>query len=147
MNRLRKAIEAVCDWYCRVFGSEAAFAISLVACLGWLIPLFSMGFTRWNSSIGLAGNNIESTGEWFFGVATLVVATRVSNRQRADQERDRAAQAAQQQHNQEQSDRIEALERAICDEQAQELQLIQQALGISGERREELLAQADGGSA
>lgn len=147
MIRFRKVIEAVCDWYCKVFGSEAAFAISIVGCILWLIPLFSEGFNRWNSGIGLAGNNVESTGEWFFGVATLVVATRVSNRQRADQERDRAAQEAQQQHNQEQADRIEALDTQISETLAQEVALIQQHLGISGERREELLAAQDGDAA
>jgi hypothetical protein len=132
VNRFRKVIEAVCDWYCRVFGSEAAFAVSIAVGVLWLLPLFSMGFTRWNSGIGLAGNNVESTGEWFFGVATLVVASRVSSRQSADQERDRAAQAAQQQHNEEQSDRIEALEKAIREDQAQEIALLQQALGVTG---------------
>lgn len=147
MKLIRRAIEAVCDWYCRVFGSEAAFGISLLLLVAWLLPIPFMGFSRWNGGIGLAGNNVESTGEWFFGVATLVVASRVSRRQSADQERDRAAQTAQQQHNAEQADRIEALERAIVDEQAREIALLQQHLGVTEERREELLAAQDGEAA
>lgn len=143
-NRFRRGIEAICDWYCRIFGSDSAFAVSLVLLVVWVAPIPFMGVTRWNATIGLGGNNVESTGEWFFAVATLVVATKMNRRQAAEQQLAREREGAQQRSAQEQSDRIEALERAIREDQAKEIALLQQALGVTGERRERLLEEGSG---
>lgn len=147
MGWFRRSIEAVCDWYCRVFGSPTAFAVSIIGLIVWMAPIPAMGWARWNSSIGLLGNNIESTGEWFFGVATLVIATTLNKRQRADQDASQEREQRQQAQAQAQSDRIEALERAIREDQAREIQLLQQALGVTSERREQLLAGQSGDAA
>lgn len=99
---MRDVVDRVCQWYVEKFGTEVAFAVSVVLLVAWvgLIPL--LGYARWNTGPGLTGNTVESTGEWFFAVATLVVASRVSNRQQA-----------MQQHQCEQADRVEEMERRI----------------------------------
>ena len=104
-------IERVCQWYCDHFGTEAAFAISVCGLLVWvaLIPL--LGWTHWNSTVGLFGNTVESTGEWFFAVATLVTARAITTHQRREQERTDALLASIEA----QSKRIEALGEEIFD--------------------------------
>lgn len=83
---MRQLVDRACDWYCNWFGTETAFAISLILLFAWTVLIPVLGWAHWNSTAGLFGNTLESTGEWFFEIAILVVARRVDQRQRAQQE-------------------------------------------------------------
>jgi hypothetical protein len=79
---LARWIEAIATWYDNAFGTPTAFAISLVALAGWLALIPILGFSHWNTGPGLLGNTIESTGEWFFGLAVLIVGVSTAARQK-----------------------------------------------------------------
>lgn len=78
VNRL---VTRCADWYCRIFGTPTAFALSVVALAVWTAFIPILGWAHWNSGPGLFGNTFESTGEWFFGLGTLLVAGAVSRKQ------------------------------------------------------------------
>jgi hypothetical protein len=79
---LARWIEAIATWYDNAFGTPTAFAISLIALVGWLSLIPILGFSHWNSGPGLLGNTLESTGEWFFGLAVLIVGVSTAARQK-----------------------------------------------------------------
>ena len=79
---LARWIEAIASWYNNAFGTPTAFAISLVALAGWVALIPILGFSKWNSGPGLLGNTTESTGEWFFGLAVLIVGVTSAARQK-----------------------------------------------------------------
>ncbi|MFJ5532515.1 hypothetical protein [Streptomyces sp. NPDC093261] len=85
-ERLATAIEAVCNFYVTRFGTPTVFALSLVGLVLWLGLIPVMGFWHWNNTAGLLANSLESTGEWFFAVGTLVIARSIDERQRQQQE-------------------------------------------------------------
>lgn len=109
---LKRIIQAACQWYCDHFGTEMAFAISLLVFVVWvgLVPI--LGWTQWNSTVGLFGNTVESTGEWFFAVATLVLAGRIT----LHQSRERARTDALLKQIEEQSARIERMGEMLLDQ-------------------------------
>lgn len=72
----------IADWYARTFGTPTAFAISLVGLAVWVSFIPILGWQRWNAGPGLLGNTFESTGEWFFEVAVLIVGVGVAAKQR-----------------------------------------------------------------
>lgn len=86
LARLQLLIDRVCEWYCDRFGTETAFAVSLALFVVWITLIPILGYERWNTGPGLLGNTIESTGEWFFAIATLVLARKINQRQREQQE-------------------------------------------------------------
>ena len=88
--RLVHAIDIACDWYCDVFGTEAAFTVALLLFVAWVIFIPILGWEHWNIGLGLLGNTTESTAELFFAIATLVVARKISVQQRAERLRDEA---------------------------------------------------------
>lgn len=91
---MNQFVQRCADWYCRVFGSPIAFVLSLLAVAAWLALIPFLGFAAWNTGPGLLGNTVESTGEWFFGVGTLLVAGGVAAKQHEHSEALDAAQAA-----------------------------------------------------
>lgn len=84
MNRF---VTRCADWYCRIFGTPTAFALSVFALAVWSAFIPILGWARWNSGPGLFGNTFESTGEWFFGLGTLLVAGAVSRKQGSHEEK------------------------------------------------------------
>lgn len=117
-----RVIERICDWYVERFGTPTVFALSVVGLLFWLSLIPAMGFWHWNNTAGLLVNSLESTGEWFFAVGTLVIARRIDGKSQV-----------QQQATQEAIARIEALEQRIATQVADELALLRQALGTNKE--------------
>lgn len=73
-------MERLLDAFVRIFGSKLHFFIGLACTLVWLFPILTMGFDNWNSLIGLAGNNYESTAEYFLEIAILYTASNTDRR-------------------------------------------------------------------
>lgn len=73
-------MERLLDSFVRIFGSKWHFFIGLLCTIAWLFPIFTMGFDNWNSLIGLAGNNYESTAEYFLEIAILYTTGRTDRR-------------------------------------------------------------------
>lgn len=109
---LDRLIPAICDWYCRAFGSEAAFAIALVVFLLWAAAIPFLGWQAWNTGPGLLGNTTESTIELFFAIATLVLAGRITAHQAKEREQTDALLAKIE----EQGKRIEELGELLLDQ-------------------------------
>jgi hypothetical protein len=78
---LARWIEAIAAAYDSAFATPTAFAFSLAALIIWLVLIPFLGFSKWNSGPGLLGNTLESTGEWFFGLAVLIVGVSTATRQ------------------------------------------------------------------
>ena len=68
-------VERLLESFVRIFGSKWHFFIGLICTAFWLFPILTMGFDHWNSLIGLAGNNYESTAEYFLEIAILYTAS------------------------------------------------------------------------
>jgi low affinity Fe/Cu permease len=69
---------------CAAFaGSPRTFAVTCILIVLWAVPAFFTGFTRWNSGLGLFGNNFESTAELLMGLAIQYV---VNKSERAQQD-------------------------------------------------------------
>jgi hypothetical protein len=88
--------------FVNVFGNKWNFFLTIVLTAVWLSFIFKLGFHDWNGTIGLAGNNYESTAEYFLEIAILYVA-RVTDRRTA----------AMREHQTMQLDHIEALQTAL----------------------------------
>lgn len=73
-------IERLLEGFVSIFGSKWHFFIGLLCTLVWLFPILTMGFDNWNSLIGLAGNNYESTAEYFLEIAILYTTGRTDRR-------------------------------------------------------------------
>jgi hypothetical protein len=73
-------MERLLDAFVRIFGSKWHFFIGLACTIVWLFPIFTMGFDDWNDLIGLAGNNYESTAEYFLEIAILYTTSTTERR-------------------------------------------------------------------
>lgn len=91
-------MERLLDAFVSVFGSKWHFFIGLICTALWMFPILAMGFDHWNSLIGLAGNNYESTAEYFLEIAILYTTRSTDRRTEAMRE-----------HQIKQLDRIETL--------------------------------------
>lgn len=78
---MKRCIDRFAIWFAAFFGTEASFACWTVLLVLWLVPIFLLGFGRWNSTVGLAGNTIESTFELFLAIAVLIRANQIEARQ------------------------------------------------------------------
>lgn len=92
------------EGFVNIFGNKWNFFLTIVLTAVWLSPMLKLGFLGWNGTIGLAGNNYESTAEYFLEIAILYVA-RVTDRRTA----------AMREHQTMQLDHIEALQVALED--------------------------------
>lgn len=68
-------------WFTRWFGSAATFCIVTALVLLWAAPAGWMGAGHWNSTLGLAGNTIESTAELLLAIAIQYTTSRVERQQ------------------------------------------------------------------
>lgn len=82
---LSRWVTALSFGFNNAFSTPAAFAISCVACALWVMLIPVEGFDRWDLTAGLVGNDFESTIEFFFGIATLIVAVAVAKKQHAQE--------------------------------------------------------------
>jgi hypothetical protein len=72
--------EFVMQVFVAAFGSKVHFIIGLGATRWWLWKLHVQGFQHWNTGRGRAGNNYESTAEYFLEVAILYVSGKTERR-------------------------------------------------------------------
>lgn len=73
-------VERLLEAFVNLFGSKWHFFIGLLCTIAWIFPILTMGFDHWNSLIGLAGNNYESTAEYFLEIAILYTTGRTDKR-------------------------------------------------------------------
>lgn len=78
---LNRWVTALSFGFNNKLGTPTAFALSLAACVLWIALIPIEGFGKWDLTAGLVGNDIESTVEWFFGIAVLIVGVSVAAKQ------------------------------------------------------------------
>lgn len=74
---MKRLIDRFATWFTDAFGTEMSFALWTAGLVVWLALIPVLGPGRWNATIGLGGNTVESTVELFLAIATLIRANQV----------------------------------------------------------------------
>lgn len=68
-------------WFTNWFGSAPAFCVVAACVCVWVSLMAFVGPARWNATLGLAGNTVQSTAELLLAIAIQYTASRVERQQ------------------------------------------------------------------